>query len=197
VVLASANPDKVRELEEILAGTCLECVSRPALPEGWHCEETGLTIEENALIKARSACACSGFPAIADDTGLFVAGLGGAPGVYTSRFAGPGCTYEENVEKLLRVLQWERGASRLAGFRTAAAFASPSGSELVVTGELRGSILEGPRGSGGFGYDPVFFVPELGCTLAECSPDVKNEISHRSRALRSLAAALGRESCPP
>jgi XTP/dITP diphosphohydrolase len=193
VVLASANPDKTRELEQILRGTGIALAQRSALPEGWQCEETGLTIEENALLKARTACASSGMPAISDDTGLFVCGLGGSPGVYASRFAGPGCSYEDNVRKLLRVLLWEKGRARDASFRTAAAFASPSGAEMVALGEITGVILENPRGSNGFGYDSVFFAPALGCTLAECPAEIKNELSHRGKALRALVEALGGE----
>lgn len=193
IVLASANPDKARELEQILLGTGISLAQRSALPEAWRCEETGLTIEENALLKARTACASSRMPAIADDTGLFVCGLGGSPGVYSSRFAGPGCSYDDNVRKLLRVLLWEKGRARDACFRTAAAFASPSGAEMVAFGEIAGVILEDPRGSNGFGYDSVFFMPDLGCTLAECPAEIKNKISHRGKALRALVGALGGE----
>jgi len=193
--MASANPDKARELRQILEAAGLADASAlEALPAGWSCEETGLTIEENALLKARSAAEATGLPAIADDTGLFVAGLGGAPGVYTSRFAGPGCSYEDNVRKLLKVLLWERGDSRSARFRTAAACVMPSGEMLVEVGEMEGLILDEPRGGGGFGYDPVFFVPGLGCTLAECTPERKNSVCHRCRALQALVEA-GKGTC--
>ena len=124
-------------------------------------EETGATLEENAIIKARHACAISGLPAVGDDTGLFVRGLGGGPGLYTSRYAGPCCTYEDNIRKLLRALTWETGPARSAVFRTAAALCVPGGGETVVTGELEGTIITEPRGVGGFGYDPVFLVESL------------------------------------
>lgn len=152
-------------------------------------EETGSTLEANALIKARHACTASGLPAVGDDTGLFVRGLGGGPGLYTSRYAGASCSYEDNVRKLLRALTWERGPARSAVFRTAAALCLPGGEEIVVSGELEGVITTEPRGGGGFGYDPVFLVESLGLTLAECPPGLKNSYSHRGRALRLLVQA--------
>jgi XTP/dITP diphosphohydrolase len=188
LVAASANPDKIREISEILASAGLETSVLSRAPEGG-VEETGPTLEANALIKARHACAASGLPAVGDDTGLFVRGLGGGPGLYTSRYAGASCSYEDNVRKLLRALTWERGPSRIAVFRTAAALCLPGGGEAVVTGELEGIITTEPRGGGGFGYDPVFLVESLGQTLAECPAEVKNRFSHRSRALRLLVDA--------
>jgi XTP/dITP diphosphohydrolase len=188
LVAASANPDKIREITEILASAGYRTSVSSCVPEGG-VEETGSTLEANALIKARHACAASGLPAVGDDTGLFVRALGGGPGLYTSRYAGASCSYADNVRKLLRALTWEKGPARSAVFRTAAALCFPGGEEIVVTGELEGVITPEPRGSGGFGYDPVFLVESLGLTLAECPPGLKNRYSHRSRALGLLVQA--------
>lgn len=185
LVVASQNPDKVREVEEVLESLALpvEIVRGQVWPE---VAETEPTLEGNALLKARAVVAHTGFAAVADDTGLEVQALGGAPGVYTARYAGPQATYADNVAKLL--LEMEGVANRSARFRTAVAMVDPSGSEMVVHGVLEGSIATGPRGDGGFGYDPVFLVD--GRTLAEIPPVEKNAISHRARALQALATAL-------
>ncbi len=195
-VLASSNPDKAAEIAAILAASGLADLHLRCVPVGWHCEETGITIEENAILKARKACLDTGLPALGDDTGLFVEGLGGGPGVYTSRYAGPACSYEDNVRKLLKALMWETGNARRAEFRTAAAFAHPSGTILSATGVLAGIITEQPRGNGGFGYDPVFLLPGPGCTLAECPAGTKNSISHRFLAFRALCTMLGGSESP-
>jgi XTP/dITP diphosphohydrolase len=191
LVLASANPDKLHEVRSILAGGSVEIISIIDLAPSWDCDEPGETIEENALAKAVAAVRATGLPCIADDTGLFVSGLGGAPGIYTARFAGSSADYSENVRKLTRVLKWEEGASRGASFRTAAAYAEPSGRTLVAVGRVEGMILDEPRGDMGFGYDPVFFVPALGLTYAECPADVKNRDSHRARAFLALLELIG------
>jgi XTP/dITP diphosphohydrolase len=187
-VLATANPDKAAEIREILASVNVTVVPRPAdigeVPED---EET---LEGNALVKARAICEATGRAAIADDTGLFVDALHGEPGVRSARYAGDDATYADNVNKLLHELA-STISGRRARFRTVAAVAYPDGSWFVVDGELDGEIAEGPRGEGGFGYDPVF-VPdgEGGRTLAEMSADEKNALSHRGRAFRALAEAL-------
>lgn len=160
----------------------------------WHVKETGCTLEENAFLKARNAVMLTGNPAIADDTGLFVTGLGGGPGIYAARFAGVGCSYEDNVKKILKVLKGEREPARKAIFRTVAAFCAPGGEEFCVTGEVRGRILLKSEGTGGFGYDPVFFVKELGKTFAQCSLEEKNTVSHRSRAFALLKKELEKGS---
>jgi XTP/dITP diphosphohydrolase len=185
LVVASQNPDKIREVEEVLAGLALpiEIVRGHRWPE---VEETEETLEGNALLKARAVTEYTGLAAVADDTGLEVRALGGAPGVFTARFAGPDATYADNVAKLLAEL--EGVADRRARFRTAAALVDPAGDEVVVEGSLAGSIAMQPRGTGGFGYDPVFVVD--GRTLAEIPPVEKNAISHRARALQALAKAL-------
>jgi XTP/dITP diphosphohydrolase len=149
-------------------------------------DETGETLEENALLKARAVTEALGLPAVADDTGLEVAALGGRPGVRTARFAGEDATYSDNVRHLLR--EMDGFDDRRARFRTAVALVMPDGAEIVVDGSLDGVIAEAARGSGGFGYDPVFEVQ--GRTLSEMGVAEKNKISHRARALRSLADVL-------
>jgi XTP/dITP diphosphohydrolase len=186
LVVASKNPDKVAEIEEVLAstGVTAEIVRGLDWPE---VAETGETLEANALLKARAVMGSVGLPAVADDTGLEVAALNGAPGVWTARFAGEQATYSDNVARLLTEL--EGVEDRRARFRTAVALAMPDGEELVAEGVLDGVIARMPRGLGGFGYDPVFEVD--GRTLSEMGVAEKNTLSHRARALRSLALALG------
>lgn len=186
VVLASKNPDKIAELEAVLvaAGVVDEVVRGLEWPD---VVEDADTLEGNALKKAREVCRAVGIPAISDDTGLEVAALGGAPGVYTARYAGPGATYADNVEKMLRELDGED--ERSATFRTAAALVLPDGTELVVEGRLEGMIATARRGSGGFGYDPIFELPD-GRTLAEIPTGEKNGISHRAKALQALVEAM-------
>ena len=158
-------------------------------------EETGDTLVANARLKARALMEATGTAAVADDTGLEVEALDGAPGVYSARFAGEHATYADNVSKLLRELA-ARGATaperRRASFRTVALVAYPDGSELVADGEVRGTIAAAPRGDGGFGYDPVF-VPDGGDgrSFAELTPEEKHALSHRGRAFRRLAKLLG------
>ena len=187
IVLATANPDKAREIEELLAG--FEVVPRPAsLPD---VDETGATLVENALLKAHAVCDATGEPAVADDTGLEVDALDGAPGVYAARFAGPTATYDENVAKLLAALDGVPPDARRARFRTVAAARFPDGREVVAEGAVEGTITDARRGSGGFGYDPVF-VPDDGDgrTFAEMTLAEKQAVSHRARAFSALATAL-------
>lgn len=186
-VLATANPDKAREIAGIL-GDAVELKPRPIdLAE---VEETGQALVDNARLKARALVEATGLPALADDTGLEVDALGGAPGVRSARFAGPRATYEENVEKLIDLLS-HVPAPRPARFRTVAIAAWPDGREIVAEGVVEGTIAEAVRGSGGFGYDPVF-VPDCGDgrTFAEMGPEEKNRLSHRGRAFRSLGEKL-------
>jgi XTP/dITP diphosphohydrolase len=190
LVLASGNPDKLRELREILRDLEFDVIPVGEIVENWDVEETGHTLEENALLKARVASEATGLPAVADDTGLFVSALGGAPGIYAARYAGSGCSYEDNVTKLLTVLKGESGESRNAVFRTAAALVIPGNGEYVVKGEVSGFITEKPSGEGGFGYDPVFFLPELGMTFAESPAERKNAVSHRAKAFRALGKKI-------
>lgn len=186
LVVASKNPDKLSEIEGILSQTGLarEIVRGLDWPD---VEETGATLEENALLKARAVAGATGLPALADDTGLEVSALGGAPGVHAARFAGDGARYEDNVTKLIEMLEDED--DRSARFRTVVALALPDGVEIVAHGVLEGVIADQPRGPGGFGYDPVFEVE--GRTLAEIGVEEKNSLSHRARAIRALADAVG------
>ena len=187
LVVASKNPHKIREIAEVLAGSGLrvELVDGLAWPD---IEETGETLEENALLKAHEVYAATGIPSLADDTGLFVDALGGLPGVNTARFAGPNATYADNVARLIEELKGIE--DRAASFRTVVALVSDD-DELVAEGVLAGSIAHAPRGSGGFGYDPVFEVSS-GRTLAELDTDEKNLLSHRAMALRTLFDQLHR-----
>lgn len=188
-VLATANPDKAREIEEILSPVGVTLLPRPSdVPE---VIEDGETLEENALLKARALVAATGRAAIADDTGLFVDALDGAPGVWSARYAGEQATYSDNCEKLLRELRNVVNEKRTARFRTVAAVAYPDGSWFVVDGEVEGTIAQEPVGANGFGYDPVF-VPESGRgrTMAQLTPEEKHALSHRGNAFRALAEAL-------
>jgi XTP/dITP diphosphohydrolase len=186
LVCASANPDKVAEIAAIL-GPTVELVPRPAdVPE---VVEDADTLEGNARLKARAVAVATGQPALADDTGLEVAALGGAPGVYAARYSGAGATYADNRAKLLTELAG--GPDRRASFRTVVMVAWPDGSELAAEGVCDGTIAEQERGERGFGYDPVF-VPDDGDgrTFAEMSDGEKNALSHRARALRNLLSTL-------
>lgn len=197
LVLATGNPHKVKEIEPLLAGAGVELVSVGGLLEGWEVDETGATLEENAALKARAAVRATGAPAVADDTGLFVDALDGEPGVRSSRYAGPECSYADNVRKLLAALTGVE--ARGAHFRTAVVLACPDGSERAFEGRLAGTIGTEPRGAGGFGYDPVFVLPG-GETLAELPLSEKNRVSHRAAAFGALAAWLvargGGPICP-
>ena len=186
LVVASKNPDKISEIEEILRSLSLtdEIVRGLDWPD---IEETGRTLKENALIKARAVVEFTGLPVVADDTGLEVDALGGGPGVNTARYAGPGASYEDNVSRLLESM--EGVEDRTARFRAVVALVMPDGVEVTAEGSVEGVITKERRGGGGFGYDPVFEVD--GQTLAEMTAEDKNALSHRARALRALAASLG------
>ncbi len=192
IVLASGNKDKLKELKELIAN--IEIVSIGDLLPGWDVEETGLTLEANALLKAHAACKATGKIAIADDTGLFVWALGDAPGIYTARYAGDDCTYKDNTEKLLNSLTGETAEKRKASFQTVVAFVKPNGEEYTFHGIVEGFITESNSGLDGFGYDPVFFATEIGKTFAECSLQEKNKISHRSRAIGKLNEFISENS---
>ena len=192
LVLATANPDKAREISEILAAAGpIDLLPRP--PEVDDVEETGDTLVENARLKARALSAATGRAAVADDTGLEVDALGGAPGVYSARYAGPDATYADNVARLLQALAElpDTGGTRRARFKTVALVAYPDGSELWSEGVVEGSIAPTARGEGGFGYDPVFVPAEGdGRTFSEMTAAEKHELSHRGRAFRALAGRL-------
>ncbi|MGD0284863.1 MAG: RdgB/HAM1 family non-canonical purine NTP pyrophosphatase [Acidimicrobiales bacterium] len=190
LVVATANPDKAAELGAILEEELDDLVELVARPQGvGEVEETGESLEDNARLKAVALVAATGEAAVADDTGLEVVALGGAPGTWSARFAGEAATYADNVAKLLAVLEGE--IDRRARFRTVVVCRFPDGTEIIGEGVVEGEIVPVPRGFGGFGYDPVF-VPEGGGgrTFAEMSPAEKHELSHRGLALRCLAARL-------
>ncbi len=218
LVLATGNTDKARELSELLSDT-LDAVlvtvavtvgdrpvgfvvERPerfaatveqlvALDEAPDVEETGTTLEENARIKARGVGNALGLPAVADDTGLEIDALDGAPGVRAARYAGEHATYADNVAKVLDALQGVPGLRRTARFATVVVARTPAGTELVVRGEVEGLITTEPRGRGGFGYDSIFEPIEGdGRTFAQMAPDEKHALSHRGRALRALVSRL-------
>jgi XTP/dITP diphosphohydrolase len=186
LVIASKNPDKIAEIEEILSGTRLAGEIVTGLD--WEdVAETGSTLDENALLKAHAVSEATGLPVIADDTGLEVDALDGAPGVHTARFAGIGARYEDNVAKMLEVM---RGVEdRSARFRSVVALLFPDGAEIVADGAVEGLIAHEARGIDGFGYDPIFEVD--GRTFGEMSVKEKNDLSHRARALRALVESLG------
>lgn len=188
-VVASMNPDKLRELEELLEGR-MSLVGLRDFPGASSPVESGATLLDNARTKALAAVRFTGLPAIADDTGLEVDALGGRPGLLASRFAGPRASYAENVARLLAELSGVPAERRTARFRTACVACFPDGAEAVGEGVLEGRIAEQRRGQEGFGYDPVFELPELGRTLAELSPQEKSQRSHRARAVQALLVAL-------
>jgi XTP/dITP diphosphohydrolase len=191
IVLASGNLGKVREINELLANHDLEVVPQSAfdVPEA---EETGLTFVENAIIKARNAAAHTGLPAIADDSGLEVDALQGAPGIYSSRYAGKNASDRDNLEKLLADLADLPDEKRSARFQCLMVYLrhAKDPTPLICQGTWEGRVLFAPRGSNGFGYDPVFYVPTHDCSSAELPPEIKNRLSHRGQALRKLIAAL-------
>jgi XTP/dITP diphosphohydrolase len=190
-VLATANPDKAEEITRILrdAGAPVELASRP--PDVPDVDETGATLEANARLKAVALARATGLPAIADDTGLEVDALGGAPGVCSARFAGPDASYGDNCELLLRRLDGVLPERRTARFATVALAHWPDGREVAALGTVEGAIADAARGGGGFGYDPVFVPTEGdGRTFAEMTAAEKHAISHRGRAFRTLADGL-------
>jgi XTP/dITP diphosphohydrolase len=191
IVLATGNPGKVREINELLADHDIEVIPQSAfkVPEA---EETGLTFVENALIKARNAALHTGLPAIADDSGLEVDALRGAPGIYSSRYAGAGASDRDNLEKLLAELADLGVEQRGARFQCVMVYMRHDldPTPLICQGTWEGYILFAARGSNGFGYDPVFYVPSHDCSSAELPPEIKNHLSHRGQALRKLVAGL-------
>lgn len=187
-VIATNNAHKLREIRAILGNDSRAFLSMEEAHIHTDPEETGATFEENALIKARAACAASGLPAMADDSGICVDALNGAPGIHSARYC-PG-TDRERTEFLLKNMEAVPDGQRQGRFVSAIACVYPDGTEFTVRGECEGVILREIRGEGGFGYDPVFFSPGDGCTFAEMPQARKNEISHRARALASMKAAL-------
>jgi XTP/dITP diphosphohydrolase len=191
VVLASSNKGKLREINHIIGGLGMEAVPQSdfAVVDA---DETGLSFVENAILKARHAAQQTGLPAIADDSGLEVDALKGAPGIYSARFAGAGASDADNVQKLLVEMKDVPEAERTARFQCLMVFMSHAEdpTPLICQGSWEGRILFEPQGDNGFGYDPVFWVPEEQCASAELAPEVKNRLSHRAQALQKLLAAL-------
>jgi XTP/dITP diphosphohydrolase len=192
VLLATGNAGKVAELSTLLGGRGLEVLGLAAFPETGENEENGLTFEDNALAKARHAAGKTGLPSLADDSGLAVDALDGAPGVHSARYADdlpplPGESRDaRNIRKLLRAVAAVPENRRSCRFVCCMAAVLPDGDEMLVRGEWLGKLLSTPLGANGFGYDPVFFDPALGKTAAELSREEKNAVSHRGRALRAL-----------
>ncbi|WP_428623414.1 XTP/dITP diphosphatase [Sedimenticola sp.] len=191
IVLASSNAGKVREINQLLAQQSIQVIPQSEFdtPEA---EETGLTFVENAILKARNAARHSGLPAIADDSGIEVDALKGSPGIYSARFAGPACDDQANNEKLLADLQGVEDEQRTARFQCLLVYLrhADDPTPIICQGTWEGRILHAPQGANGFGYDPLFLVPEFGCSSAELPPEQKNALSHRGQALRQLLAAL-------
>ncbi len=191
IVLASNNPGKVREIAQLLDALNLSVVpqSQFDVPD---VAETGLTFVENAILKARNAAQKTGLAAIADDSGLEVDALNGAPGIHSARYAGVGSSDQANLDKLLQALTDVPQSDRSARFQCLMVYLAHQHdpTPLICQGTWEGQILFEPRGSNGFGYDPVFFVPTHNCSSAELPPDIKNELSHRGQALRMLVEAL-------
>lgn len=188
--MASGNAGKIREIARLLEGMNITVVAQSEFGVV-DAEETGSTFVENSLIKARHAAAETGLPAIADDSGLAVDALDGAPGVYSARYSGPDATDESNIDKLLAALRNTEAGARTAAFHCAASFVTPDDeTALVFEGAWQGSILEHRQGDGGFGYDPVFLDPASGLSAAMLTPEQKNARSHRGKALRGLVALL-------
>ena len=187
-VLASHNPGKLKEMSAILEDLGVEVVLPSQVGVDAEVEETGETFEANALLKAKAVCQAAGLPAIADDSGLCVDALGGAPGVYTARYGGEGLTDAQRYTLLLNALRGQ--TDRAAHFVSVVACAFPNGDTLTAEGRCDGTIAFAPMGTEGFGYDPVFFVPELRKTFAQMDGAEKASISHRGRALQAFCKEL-------
>ena len=188
IIAATTNPGKVREIKKIFSSPELEIISMSDAGFDIEIVETGNTFEENALIKARAVFGLCGKPVLADDSGLCVDALDGAPGLYSARYAGAGASDDDKITKLLNAMDGE--TNRKAHFQSTVAFIDSDGNEYTASGSVFGSITDKPSGSGGFGYDPIFYSDELKKTFGEAAPDEKNSISHIARALHSLYETL-------
>ena len=191
IVLASNNAGKVREFNQLLEGSGFEVVPQSEF-QVEEVEETGLTFVENAILKARNAAEHTGLPAIADDSGIEVDALQGAPGIYSARYAGVGANDRQNLEKLIDAIKDVPDDQRSARFQCLMVYIRHGSDPTpqIFQGTWEGRILHAPQGDNGFGYDPVFYVPEENCSSAELAPEVKNRLSHRGQALKQLVAAI-------
>ncbi len=190
LVLATNNTDKIREIKDLLDDLPVTILTRNDFLEFPDVEETGSTLDENAALKARTIAEFTGFPALADDSGLEVDALGGAPGVYSSRYAGEGCTYADNNRKLLRELSGAPREKRTARFRCVIVIDWGDGEKQAIEGAAQGYISEDIVGDKGFGYDPVFFYPPAGMRFSQMTLEEKNRVSHRGLALRAARRVI-------
>lgn len=194
VVLATRNKGKIREIERLFAPLGWEIVSLDDFPQAPEVVEDGETFAANAIKKAVTISQATGLPAVADDSGLEVDALGGRPGVFSARYAGEHASDEENWRKLLVELQDTPMEKRTARFCCVLAYVEPGKEPITARGTCEGVILREPAGTNGFGYDPVFFLPELMCTMAQLEPERKNKISHRAKAMENLLGEIRRLS---
>lgn len=190
LVLATRNKDKIKEIKNILAGLKVKILSEQDFPEMPEVEEDGMTLKENAVKKAKEIAAYTGKWALADDTGLEVKALDGAPGIYSARFAGPDCNYSDNNKKLLSLLNDLPRSKRRAQFKCVIALAGPGRQIKTAQGVINGYIGFKAEGKHGFGYDPIFVVPEYNKTFAQLGLRVKNKISHRALALAKMKKVI-------
>ncbi len=194
LVLASNNAHKLEELRDILQTLGMEVISQKEAGIFVEPVEDGLTFEENSYIKAKTIMDACGLPTIADDSGLMVDALNGEPGIHSARYGGEDCkTDKDRLEYLLSRMETVAEEDRSAKFVSVITMLTPAGKKTVARGECPGIILRKPAGENGFGYDPVFYVPEAGCTFAQLSSEQKNAISHRARALKAFAELIRRE----
>lgn len=194
IVLASNNAHKLSEMQAILSALGMEVVPQQALGLKLSPEENGSTFEENSFIKAKAVLDTCGLPAIADDSGLMVDALGGAPGIHSARFGGDACkTDRDRLEYLLAQMKDVPEEARGAKFVSVITLLTPGGGKIVARGECPGQLLFAPEGENGFGYDPIFYVPQCGCTFAQLKPEQKNKISHRARALQAFVEQVRKE----
>lgn len=189
-IIASNNPDKIREIREMLTGIRASVLTPAEMGIRFDVEETGTTFEENALLKAHSLHRFTGGYVMADDSGLSINALNGAPGILSARFAGENASYKNKIEKIWKLLDECENKDRSASFICAIAVVLPDGSDFTVRGECNGIIQDKIEGENGFGYDPVFYMPEYKMTTASMSREMKNEISHRGKALRKMLEKL-------
>ncbi len=189
IILATRNQGKVREFRAMFADSGFDVIGLDAYPDMPEVEETGLTFEENALLKSRAVCAYTGLVALADDSGIAVEALAGEPGIHSARYSeepGKPATTEGNNQKLLKTMTGLKDVERRAYFISVISVTAPNGQEMLARGVWEGEVLEAPRGDNGFGYDPLMFIPELGRSVAELDPEHKNRLSHRAKALEQL-----------